>query len=67
MCSGCSAVVLHRQLINRYGATTVMACGVVLMLALASLRRSGTAEWNFRIAHRQRRRLELPVRRRDRW
>jgi MFS family permease len=38
------------NLINRHGATTVMACGVVLMLAGVVAALSGTAEWNFRIA-----------------
>ena len=38
------------NLINRFGATTVMACGVALMLAGVAAALSGTAEWNFRIA-----------------
>jgi predicted MFS family arabinose efflux permease len=38
------------NLINRLGATTVMACGVALMLAGVVAALSGTAEWNFRIA-----------------
>jgi MFS family permease len=38
------------NLINRFGTTTVMACGVVLMLAGVIVALSGTAEWNFRIA-----------------
>jgi len=38
------------NLINRYGATTVMACGVVLMLAGVVAALSGTDIWNFRIA-----------------
>jgi MFS family permease len=38
------------NLINRFGATTVMACGVALMLAGVVAALSGTAEWNFRIA-----------------
>ncbi|MDB5579720.1 MAG: putative arabinose efflux permease, family [Bradyrhizobium sp.] len=38
------------NLINRYGTTTVMAWGVVLMLAGVVAALSGTAEWNFRIA-----------------
>ena len=38
------------NLINRFGTTTVMAWGVVLMLAGVIAALSGTAEWNFRIA-----------------
>ena len=38
------------NLINRFSATTVMACGVALMLTGAVVALSGTAEWNFRIA-----------------
>ena len=38
------------NLINRFGATTVMAWGVVLMLTGVVAALSGTAEWNFRIA-----------------
>jgi predicted MFS family arabinose efflux permease len=38
------------NLINRFGVTTVMACGVALMLAGVTVALSGTAEWNFRIA-----------------
>ena len=38
------------NLINRFGTTTVMAWGVVLMLAGVAVALSGTAEWNFRIA-----------------
>ena len=38
------------NLINRFGATTVMAWGVVLMLAGVVAALSGTNEWNFRIA-----------------
>jgi MFS family permease len=38
------------NLINRFGVTTVMACGIVLMLAGVAAALSGTAEWNFRIA-----------------
>ena len=38
------------NLINRYGATTVMACGVVLMLAGVVAALSGIDVWNFRIA-----------------
>jgi MFS family permease len=38
------------NLINRFGTTTVMAWGVVLMLAGVTAALSGTAEWNFRIA-----------------
>jgi MFS family permease len=38
------------NLINRFGATTVMACGVALMLAGVVAALAGTAEWNFRIA-----------------
>src|SRR5947207_2121603 len=38
------------NLINRHGATTVMACGVVLMLAGVVAALSGIDIWNFRIA-----------------
>ncbi len=38
------------NLINRFGATTVMAWGVVLMLAGVVAALSGLSEWNFRIA-----------------
>ena len=38
------------NLINRFGTTTVMACGVVLMFAGVIAALSGTAEWNFRVA-----------------
>jgi MFS family permease len=38
------------NLINRFGATTVMAWGVVLMLAGVVAALSGLTEWNFRIA-----------------
>jgi MFS family permease len=38
------------NLINRFGVTTVMACGIALMLAGVAAALSGTAEWNFRIA-----------------
>jgi MFS family permease len=38
------------NLINRYGATTVMACGVVFMLAGVTAALSGLDIWNFRIA-----------------
>lgn len=38
------------NLINRFGTTTVMACGVALMLIGVTVALSGTAEWNFRIA-----------------
>ena len=38
------------NLINRLGVTTVMAMGIVLMLAGVAAALSGTAEWNFRIA-----------------
>jgi MFS family permease len=38
------------NLINRYGATTVMAGGVVLMLLGVVAALSGLTEWNFRIA-----------------
>ena len=38
------------NLINRFGATTVMAWGVVLMLAGVAAALSGLSEWNFRIA-----------------
>ena len=38
------------NLINRFGVTTIMACGIALMLAGVAAAISGTAEWNFRIA-----------------
>ena len=38
------------NLINRFGATTVMAYGVVLMLIGVTVALSGISEWNFRIA-----------------
>ena len=38
------------NLINRFGATTVMAWGVALMLAGVVAALSGLSEWNFRIA-----------------
>jgi len=38
------------NLINRYGATNVMACGVVFMLAGVTAALSGLDIWNFRIA-----------------
>jgi predicted MFS family arabinose efflux permease len=38
------------NLINRFGATTVMACGVALMLTGVIVALSGMSEWNFRIA-----------------
>lgn len=38
------------HLINRYGTCTVMAGGVVLMLAGVVIALSGMTEWNFRIA-----------------
>ena len=38
------------NLINRFGATTVMAWGVVLMLAGVAAALGGLTEWNFRIA-----------------
>ena len=38
------------NLINQHGATTVMACGVVLMLAGVVAALSGIDIWNFRIA-----------------
>src|SRR4051812_42474853 len=38
------------NLINRYGTTSVMACGVALMLAGVSVALFGMTEWNFRIA-----------------
>ncbi|MBR1228174.1 MULTISPECIES: MFS transporter [unclassified Bradyrhizobium] len=38
------------NLINRYGATTVMAWGVMLMLAGVAAALAGLSEWNFRIA-----------------
>ena len=54
------------NLINRFGATTVMACGVVLMLAGVAAALSGIDVWNFRIALTVNGvGLEFPVRRRD--
>jgi len=38
------------NLINRFGVTNMMACGIVLMLAGVAAALSGTTEWNFRIA-----------------
>jgi predicted MFS family arabinose efflux permease len=38
------------NLINRFGATTVMAWGVALMLAGVAAALGGLTEWNFRIA-----------------
>ena len=38
------------NLINRFGATTVMSLGIVLMLLGVIAALSGMAEWNFRIA-----------------
>lgn len=38
------------NLINRFGTTTVMACGVALMLTGVGIALSGMTEWNFRIA-----------------
>ena len=38
------------NLINRFGATTVMAWGVALMLAGVVAALSGLSEWNFRVA-----------------
>ena len=38
------------NLINRFGATTVMAWGVALMLIGVTVALSGLTEWNFRIA-----------------
>lgn len=38
------------NLINRFGATTVMACGIVLMLAGVVAALGGIDIWNFRIA-----------------
>jgi MFS family permease len=38
------------NLINRFGTTTVMACGVALMLAGGAVALNGMNEWNFRIA-----------------
>jgi len=38
------------NLINRYGTTTIMACGVTLMMAGVAVALSGMTEWNFRIA-----------------
>jgi predicted MFS family arabinose efflux permease len=38
------------NLINRFGTTNIMACGIVLMLAGVAIALSGMNEWNFRIA-----------------
>jgi len=38
------------NLINRFGTTTVMACGVALMMTGIIVALNGTTEWNFRIA-----------------
>jgi predicted MFS family arabinose efflux permease len=38
------------NLITRFGVTTVMACGIVLMLSGVAAALGGTTEWNFRIA-----------------
>jgi predicted MFS family arabinose efflux permease len=38
------------NLINRYGTTTIMSCGSVLMLAGVAAGLAGLSEWNFRIA-----------------
>jgi predicted MFS family arabinose efflux permease len=38
------------NLINRYGITNVMACGVTLMMIGVAVALSGMSEWNFRIA-----------------
>jgi MFS family permease len=38
------------NLINRFGTTTVMACGVALMLVGGAVALNGMNEWNFRIA-----------------
>lgn len=38
------------NLINRYGTTTIMSCGSVLMLAGVAAGLAGMSEWNFRIA-----------------
>lgn len=38
------------NLINRFGTTRVMACGVMLMLVGVAVALSGMTEWNFRIA-----------------
>jgi len=38
------------NLINRYGTTTIMACGIVLMLTGVAIALSGQSEWNFRFA-----------------
>jgi MFS family permease len=38
------------NLINRFGTTTVMSAGIILMLLGVAVALSGTAEWNFRIA-----------------
>ena len=38
------------NLINRFGTTTVMACGVALMLVGGAVALAGMNEWNFRIA-----------------
>ena len=54
------------NLINRYGTTTIMACGVALMVAgvAVALCRPERMEFPHR-AHDQRHRLEFPVRHRD--
>jgi MFS family permease len=38
------------NLINRFGTTNIMACGIVLMLVGVATALSGMNEWNFRIA-----------------
>jgi MFS family permease len=38
------------NLINRFGTTRVMACGIVLMLIGVAVALSGMSEWNFRFA-----------------
>ena len=38
------------NLINRYGTTTIMACGVALMVAGVATALAGQSEWNFRFA-----------------
>jgi predicted MFS family arabinose efflux permease len=38
------------NLINRFGTTTVMAWGIMLMLTGVAIALSGMSEWNFRIA-----------------
>ena len=51
MCSACSCPSFFTgNLINRYGTTTVMSAGVVLMLLGVIAALSGMTEWNFRIA-----------------